>query len=32
MLWSSACEYAIRATTYLAGRPDAVVQLKDIAV
>jgi Rrf2 family transcriptional regulator, iron-sulfur cluster assembly transcription factor len=31
MLWSNACEYAIRATTYLAERPDAVVQLKDIA-
>lgn len=31
MLWSSSCEYAIRAVTYLAERPDAVVQLKDIA-
>ena len=31
MLWSSACEYAIRATTFLAERPDAVVQLRDIA-
>ncbi len=32
MLWSSACEYAIRATTYLAERPDTLVQLRDIAV
>src|SRR5262245_30107033 len=31
MLWSSACEYAIRATTHLAATPDALVQLKAIA-
>jgi Rrf2 family protein len=31
MLWSSACEYAIRATTHLAATPGALVQLKDIA-
>lgn len=31
MLWSTACEYAIRASTHLAARPDALVQLKDIA-
>jgi Rrf2 family protein len=31
MLWSSACEYAIRATTHLAATPQALVQLKDIA-
>jgi Rrf2 family protein len=31
MLWSSACEYAIRATTHLAEHPDALVSLKSIA-
>jgi Rrf2 family protein len=31
MLWSSACEYAIRAATHLAAAPDTLVQLKDIA-
>lgn len=31
MLWSSACEYAIRASTHLAAQPDALVQLKDLA-
>jgi Rrf2 family transcriptional regulator, iron-sulfur cluster assembly transcription factor len=31
MLWSSACDYAIRAATHLAERPDGLVQLKDLA-
>jgi len=31
MLWSSACDYAVRAATHLARHPDALVQLKDIA-
>ena len=31
MLWSSGCEYAIRACAHLAAQPDALVQLKDIA-
>jgi Rrf2 family transcriptional regulator, iron-sulfur cluster assembly transcription factor len=31
MLWSSACDYAIRAIAHLASRPDALVQLKTIA-
>ena len=31
MLWSSACDYAIRAATHLSEQPDALVQLKDIA-
>lgn len=31
MLWSSACEYAVRASTHLARRPDALVQLRNIA-
>lgn len=30
MLWSSACDYAIRACTHLAAQPDAVTQLRDI--
>lgn len=31
MLWSSACDYAIRAATHLSAQPDALVQLRDIA-
>lgn len=31
MLWSSACDYAIRAAAHLATEPDALVQLRDIA-
>lgn len=31
MLWSSACEYAIRASAHLAARPEALIQLKDLA-
>lgn len=31
MLWSSACDYAIRAVTHLSDQPDALIQLKDIA-
>jgi Rrf2 family iron-sulfur cluster assembly transcriptional regulator len=31
MLWSSACDYAIRAATHLSEQPDALVQLKEIA-
>jgi Rrf2 family protein len=31
MRWSSSCDYAIRALTHLAGRPDALVPLKDMA-
>ena len=31
MLWSSACDYAIRAATHLSEQPDVLVQLKDIA-
>ncbi len=31
MLWSSACDYAIRAAAHLSEQPDALVQLKDIA-
>lgn len=31
MLWSSACDYAIRAATHLSEQPDSLVQLKDIA-
>jgi Rrf2 family transcriptional regulator, iron-sulfur cluster assembly transcription factor len=30
MLWSSACDYAIRAAVHLAEHPDTLVQLKDI--
>lgn len=31
MLWSSACDYAIRALARLAAHPDALVQLRDLA-
>jgi Rrf2 family transcriptional regulator, iron-sulfur cluster assembly transcription factor len=31
MLWSSACDYAIRAVARLARDPDVLVQLKDLA-
>ncbi len=31
MLWSSGCDYAIRALTHLAARPGALVALKDMA-
>jgi Rrf2 family transcriptional regulator, iron-sulfur cluster assembly transcription factor len=31
MIYSSACEYAIRAVTYLAGRPDGLVKLREIS-
>ncbi len=30
MLWSNACDYAIRAAVHLAEHPDALVALKDI--
>lgn len=30
MLWSNACDYAIRAAVHLAGHPDTLVPLKDI--
>jgi Rrf2 family protein len=30
MLWSSACDYAIRAAAHLAAQPGTLVQLKDI--
>lgn len=30
MLWSNACDYAIRAVVHLAERPDTLVALKDI--
>lgn len=30
MLWSSACDYAIRAAAHLAAQPDALVQLRHI--
>ena len=31
MLWSAACDYAIRAVAHLAGQRDALVQLREIA-
>jgi Rrf2 family protein len=31
MLWSSACDYAIRAAAHLAERPGELIQLRDIA-
>lgn len=31
MLWSSACDYAIRAAAHLGERPGALIQLRDIA-
>jgi len=31
MIYSNSCEYAVRALSHLAGHPQALVQLKDIA-
>jgi Rrf2 family iron-sulfur cluster assembly transcriptional regulator len=31
MLWSSACDYAIRAAAHLSEQPESLVPLKDIA-
>ena len=30
VFWSSGCDYAIRACVHLAGRPDALVSLRDL--